>query len=239
MTDVSLSRHVLNELGPAILNGQTPPGTIYRIEDLQSQFGVSRTVMRDALRTLESMHMVEARRSIGITVAPAERWDVYAPEIIRWRLEGPQFREQLRSLSQLRAAIEPAAAGLAARQHDHHDLGIQLQQISPHDHSGSPADLANNLENDVRFHSLILQRCGNEMMAALVDVVELVLRARHERRLRPERPHRIPMLLHALVATAIRDGDAATAESAMQQLVVEVVDDMKRSTAAAAADLGR
>lgn len=230
---MTLSRHVLNELGPAIVSGQTPPGTVYRIEDLQTQFGVSRTVVRDALRTLESMHMVEARRSIGITVAPADRWDVFAPEIIRWRLEGRRFRDQLRSLSQLRAAIEPAAAGLAARQPDHRELGTQLQKIAPHDHSGSAADLENNLEQDVRFHSLILRRCGNEMMAALVDVVELVLRARHDRRLRPEHPHQVPMLLHALVATAIRDGDAPTAESALRQLVVEVVDDMERSTAEA------
>lgn len=234
MTDLTLSRHVLDTLGPAIVSGATPPGTVYRIEDLQAQFGVSRTVVRDALRTLESMHMVESRRSVGVTVAPAERWDVFASEVIRWRLASPQYRQQLRSLTQLRAAIEPAAAGLAATQPDHRELGIELQRIAPHDHSGSSAELADGLERDIQFHGLILRRCGNEMMAALVRVVEEVLRARHDLHLRPEHPRQVPVLLHALVATAIRDGDAATAESAMRHLVVEVIGDVERSTAVAA-----
>lgn len=229
MTEVTLSQHVLDALGPAIVNGESPPGTVFRIEDLESRFGVSRTVVRDALRTLESMNMVESRRSVGATVASPERWDVFAREIIRWRLASENYRKQLTSLTQLRAAIEPVAAGLAARQPEHENLGVELLGLLPH--ANDEAGFVGALERDIGFHCFILKRCGNEMMAALSHVVEQVLRARHDLHLRPNRPHEVPVLLHTLVATAIRDGDAVTAESAMRHLVAEVIHDVQRTTA--------
>lgn len=231
MSDLTLSRHVLDTLGSAIVTGTTPSGTVYKIEDLQASFGVSRTVVRDALRTLESMNLVESRRSVGVTVAPSQRWDVFSRDIIRWRLESPDFKVQLTSLAVLRASIEPTAASLAARQEGHQDLGVTLVRLAEaKDHAGTSEDPLAGLEQDIEFHTRILRRCGNEMLAALAPVVEQVLRARHDLHLRPRRPHDVPALLHVLVGTAIRDGDAVTAETAMRQLVTEVIDDVERST---------
>ncbi len=63
------------------------------------------------------MNLVVSRRRVGVTVRPAEEWNVYDPRVIRWRLAGSDRPRQLRSLTVLRSAVEPVAAGLAARAH--------------------------------------------------------------------------------------------------------------------------
>src|SRR5690242_13776275 len=109
-----LHSRVLAELGPAIASGAYPPGTVLRIDELEDRYGVSRTVVREAVRVLEAMHLVESRRRVGITVRRTEEWNVFDPAVIRWRLAGADRSRQLRSLTTLRTAVEPVAAGLAA-----------------------------------------------------------------------------------------------------------------------------
>ena len=83
-------------------------------DELAERYEVSRTVVREAVRVLESMHLVESRRRVGVTVLPTERWNVYDPQVITWRLAGSDRARQLRSLTVLRSAVEPVAARLAA-----------------------------------------------------------------------------------------------------------------------------
>ena len=71
-----LHARVLAELGPAIASGECPPGTVLRIDELERRYGVSRTVVREVVRVLEAMHLVASRRRVGITVRPAEEWNV-------------------------------------------------------------------------------------------------------------------------------------------------------------------
>lgn len=232
MAEPTFARHVLDRLGAAIVAGDHPSGAVLRIGDLEAEFRVSRTVVRDALRSLESLNMVEARRSIGITVSAASQWDVFARDVIRWRLESHEQGRQMRSLTVVRAAIEPVAAALAATVDGHEAVGEQLTAMADAMRkAGREGDLAATLEWDLAFHQLILHTCGNEMLAALDKVVEQVLRARHDLRLRPHRPHAVPMLLHSVVAAAIRDGDATVAETAMRHLVIEVIEDVAKYAA--------
>lgn len=110
-----LHARVLESLGPAITAGDYPPGTVLRTDELEQRFDVSRTVIREAIRVLESMQLVASRRRVGVTVRPTEEWNVYDPRVIGWRLAGRDRPRQLRSLTVLRSAIEPVAAGLAAQ----------------------------------------------------------------------------------------------------------------------------
>src|SRR5918996_19079 len=97
-----LHARLLAALGPAITAGDYPPGSVLRTDVLE------------AVRVLESMHLVTSRRRVGVTVLPPEEWDVFDPQVIRWRMAGRDRPRQLRSLTSLRSAIEPAAAALAA-----------------------------------------------------------------------------------------------------------------------------
>ena len=102
----TLHQGVLERLGPDIITGTYPPGHVLTLERLCSDFAVSRTVAREVVQVLSSMGLVESRRRTGVTVRPAQYWNVFDPSVIRWRLAGPERGSQLRQLTELRAAIE-------------------------------------------------------------------------------------------------------------------------------------
>src|SRR5690606_10894722 len=109
-----LHSRVLDELGQAICEGRLAAGTIVTTEALASRYQVSRSVIRESLRTLAAMGMVASKQRVGNRILPLSEWNVYDPGVIRWRLAGRARLEQLRSITELRTAIEPEAARLAA-----------------------------------------------------------------------------------------------------------------------------
>lgn len=217
----TLSRQVLDSVGQQIVSGGYPPGTILRIEDLQRAFNVSRTVVRDVLRHLDSLHLTTSRPRLGVRVNPVRKWNVFAPDVVHWRLTGDGAADQLRSLTELRTAVEPQAAELAAGHAPGH-VGLRLVELGElMADAAALGDLDAFLAADLEFHSLVLHHSGNEMFAALDAPIAEALKARHRRSLVPDRPRDIAVLLHLLVATGIRDGEAPTARTAMRQLVAE------------------
>src|SRR6478752_7553566 len=106
---------VVRRWGWDIVSGALAPGTRIAADEAASQLGVSRSVVREAVRVLDSMGLITVRRRVGITVLEPEHWNPFDPNIIRWRLAGPDRLDHLQSLSELRSAIEPLAARLAAQ----------------------------------------------------------------------------------------------------------------------------
>ena len=106
--------HVLTALGSRIVSGQLAAGQVLTFEHIGTEYAVSRSVAREAIRVLESMRLVASRRRVGITILPREMWNVFDPRVIRWRLDAGDRAEQLLSLSELRRGFEPVAAALAA-----------------------------------------------------------------------------------------------------------------------------
>ncbi|SDT23040.1 DNA-binding transcriptional regulator, FadR family [Streptomyces sp. TLI_053] len=214
-----LPGRLLAELGPAIASGELPEGTVLRAEELEERFGVSRTVVREAVRILEGMRLVASRRRVGITVQPRSGWDVFDPLVIRWRLAGADRSAQLRSLGSLRLAVEPAAAALAAR-HATDDERRRLSALAVElTMTARAADLAAFLRHDIEFHSTVLQASRNEMFAHLGDTVGAVLTGRTEYHLMPHQPEPYAIRLHREVAEAVCAGDAERAERAMRTIV--------------------
>ncbi|WP_043442720.1 FadR/GntR family transcriptional regulator [Arthrobacter sp. L77] len=213
---------IIDALGQDIADGVLPEGTRLTIEGLQQQFGVSRTVVRDCMRVLESMNLIVPKRRIGLVVQGPERWNVYDPRVIRWRLHGPGRADQFRSLTHLRRAVEPVAAALAAR----HASGTQRLRIAALGEDlrrlGEAGLLEEFLEADIEFHTLVLEASGNEMFLALREVIAEVLSGRTRQGLMPHHPKEHALWTHEQVASAIRGGDAATAEACMESLLAEV-----------------
>ncbi len=105
---------VVRVLGEEIVGGVLPPGHVVNLAGLEQRFSRSRTVVREAVRVLESLGLVVSQRRVGVTVQPASAWSVLSPQVIAWRLATDARDQQLRSLTQLRQALEPAAARAAA-----------------------------------------------------------------------------------------------------------------------------
>ncbi|MFI1682753.1 MULTISPECIES: FadR/GntR family transcriptional regulator [unclassified Streptomyces] len=221
-----LHSRVLESLGPAITAGEYPPGSVLRTDELAQRFEVSRSVMREAVRVLESMHLVASRRRVGVTVLPTEEWNVYDPQVIRWRLAGADRPRQLRSLTVLRSAVEPVAAGLAAR----YATAAQCAQLTECAlgmvaHSRGH-QLEGYLKHDVAFHRVILNASGNEMFARLGDVVAEVLTGRTAHQVMFEDPDPPAVTLHVQVAEAVREGDAVRAEALTREIALGALEEL-------------
>lgn len=222
MARQTLQRDTLDAIGPMIVSGAYLPGQVLRTEDLENEHNVSRTVLRETLKVLESMHLIDMRRRVGITVRNRDDWNVFDPRVIRWRLSGSDRSAQLRSLTALRIAVEPLAAHAAAtngtdlEKAELSSLAALLQE------TGDSGDLDAYLQHDIAFHTLVLRASGNEMFAALSNVVAEVLTGRTVHHLMPDHPHPQSRRLHSLVASCIAESNKKGAESAMRGLLTEV-----------------
>ncbi|MBB4716316.1 FadR/GntR family transcriptional regulator [Streptomyces luteogriseus] len=225
-TGRGLHGRVLDTLGPEITAGEYPPGSVLRTDELAQRFDVSRSVMREAVRVLESMYLVESRRRVGVTVRPKSEWNVYDPQVIRWRLAGADRPGQLRSLTVLRSAVEPVAAGLAAR----HATAEQCAELTECALGMVAHSRGHKLEgyllHDVAFHRVVLVASGNEMFARLGDVVAEVLTGRTQHDVMFEDPDPAAVTLHVQVAEAIREGDAARAEELTREITVGALQEL-------------
>lgn len=215
-----LHARVLQSLGPAITAGEYPSGSVLRIDELAKHFEVSRSVMREAVRVLESMHLVVSRRRVGVTVRPMPEWNVYDPQVIRWRLAGADRPRQLRSLTVLRSAIEPVAAGLAARNATAEQCAELTECALGMVAHARGHRLEGYLVHDIAFHRVVLNASGNEMFARLGDVVAEVLAGRTHHQVMFEDPDPAAVTLHVRLAEAVREGDAALAESLTRDITV-------------------
>jgi len=215
-----MNSRIIEVVGRDIVTGVLAPGTRLTLVGLQEQFGVSRTVVRDCMQILEAMNLVYSKRRIGIVVLEPQRWNVYDPRIIRWRLAGPGRSSQFRSLTELRIAVEPlAAAGAARAASEEQRRSLQdLAERMRRDAHDPEAFLA----ADIAFHTLLLQASGNEMFASLREVFAEVLSGRSRQNLMPEGPRPEALELHAGVAEAVGREDPAAARAQMAELLVEV-----------------
>jgi DNA-binding FadR family transcriptional regulator len=169
------------------------------------------------------MGMVASRRRVGITIQPQERWNVFDPRVIRWRLASSDRAAQLISLSELRRGFEPAAAALAANRANPHHCRIMAAAVSDMVMHGRSGDLEAYLLADKVFHQTLLEASGNEMFRALNGVVAEVLTGRTHHGMMPETPNPIAIELHDEVARAIRMRDEAAAERAMRAIIDEAM----------------
>ncbi|WP_418956155.1 FadR/GntR family transcriptional regulator [Streptomyces tritici] len=215
-----LHPQVLATLGLAITAGEYPPGTVLRTDELAERFEVSRTVVREVVRVLESMHLVESRRRVGVIVLPTDAWNVYDPQVIRWRLAGADRPRQLRSLTVLRSAVEPVAAGLAAVHATPEQCRELTEQALGMVATSRGRQLEAYLVHDIAFHRVVLNASGNEMFARLGDVVAEVLAGRTHHHVMFEDPDPAAVTLHVQVAEAVRERDAERAERLTREIAV-------------------
>ncbi|CAN3131647.1 Transcriptional regulator, GntR family [Mycobacterium sp. smrl_JER01] len=217
----ALHGSLVTALGTGIVSGKYPPGAILTLDGVGAEHGVSRSVAREAVRVLESMGMVESRRRVGITVQAPDRWNVFDPVVIRWRLDVGDRTAQLVSLSELRLGFEPAAAALAARRASPHQCRVMATAVSDMVVHGRTGDLDAYLVADKLFHQTLLDASGNEMLRALNGVVAEVLTGRTHHGMMPEKPNIAAIALHDEVARAIRMGEEQQAERAMRAIIDE------------------
>ena len=219
MVQERLTSTVANAVGARIVGGEFRPGDSMRLDELEAEFGVSRSVSREAVKILESLGLVRSRRRVGVIVQPMGEWNVMAPQVIQWQLQGPNRLAGLEWISQLRSAIEPTAAQLAASTATAEQCTQMGAAVAGMTASAVDGDLHAYLRHDIAFHTTLLSASGNPLFAAQMSVVESVLRCRTE--LMPFAPNPDAIDLHRAVGAAVASRRGGMAEHAMRDLLKE------------------
>ena len=223
---------VSQTLAIEMLDGIWQAGDSLTLEDMQSRFGISRTVAREVAKTLESLSAVWVRRRVGLVARPFSEWQALNRQVIEWRLHSTQREQQLYSLTELRLAVEPAAAASAARlapidvKAKFPVYAAQMRQAAETSEEGEDG-LSRFHDLDVEFHSLFLRESGNELFAALAGTIATVLRGRVELGKYPMKPKPAALDAHDAVADAIAKGEPERARTAMLDIVDEVARALK------------
>ena len=204
----NLTYSLLERLGRAIVVGDFDDTAFPTEAVLASRYAVSRSVTREAVKMLTAKGLLTARPRKGTTVQPSGNWNLFDPDLLRWLLERKFSLALLRQFNELRVAIEPAAAALAARAADHSaiaDIFAGFERMA-----AAEAGADNPLDADIAFH---LQ---------FQDVVATALRTSiHFTNRFKGRTASLPQ--HHDVLIAITAGDAGAATDAMRLLIEDVL----------------
>ena len=169
----NLTYGLLDALGRAIVIGRYDSAPFPTEAELAKQHGVSRSVTREAVKMLTAKGLVSARPRQGTVVQPPANWNLFDPDVLRWTLERKFSIELLRHFNELRIAIEPEAAALAASQGSQEQLARitwGLQEMR----NAMDGD-AHALESDIEFHVAILRATNNPFYEQFRDVVATAL----------------------------------------------------------------
>lgn len=169
---------VLDALGHEIVEGRPPVGGVLPLDEIGTRFGVSRSVLREAVRVLQSLGMVEPRQRVGTLVQPRSRWDLLHPQLVEWRGRSREHASQRRELLELRLGLEPVAARLTATAGDPLRAALVHQAATAMLEACASGDGHRYLEADIAFHTGLLGGSGNAIIAHFATTVEAVLRTR-------------------------------------------------------------
>ncbi len=218
----NLTRRLVETLGVAIVTGVYGPDRPFPTEaQLCIELQASRSVLREAVKMLTAKGLLSARPRRGTIVEPEAQWNLLDPDVLRWTLERKFSPQLLAEFTQMRLAIEPRAAMLAAHLAD----AAALQAIEDALERMHAAEYGDDdpLESDIAFHVAILRASGNRLYAQLRDLVATALRFSIPRTNRAKGVARANLPDHRRVYTAIAAGDGVRAFRAMEALLSEVM----------------
>lgn len=216
----NLTYGMLDMLGKAVVTGQYDNRPFPTEAELAKQYDVSRSVVREAVKMLGAKGLLTARPRKGTTVQATDRWNLFDIDVLRWLLERKFSLVLLRQFSELREAIEPAAAALAARALTND--GLAAIQAGFARMEAAERDEDDPLEADIAFHVAILQASANPFYAQFRDVVTTALRTsiRFTNRLKG---HTASLPQHKAVLDAIAQRAPEKAQKAMAGLIADVM----------------
>lgn len=173
--NLNLSDRVTQELGRAIISGKYSNESGFPSEaKMCEDYGVSRTSIREAVKMLGAKGLITSRPRKGIVVEPATKWNLYDTSILRWMLESSPSLYVLREFLQMRMAIEPQAAALAAQFATDEQIQQIEQALKDMEAAGNDPELSLH-EADIAFHTSILAASNNRFILQLRDFVSTAL----------------------------------------------------------------
>jgi DNA-binding FadR family transcriptional regulator len=221
---------IVQDLGAAIVTGTYSKENPFPVEaELCTQYGASRSILREAVKMLTAKGLLSARPRQGTWVQPESAWNLLDPDILRWLLERKFSPALLIEFTQIRLAVEPAAAALAATEAGPAEkVAIQKaiqRMVAAEKGEDEP------LESDIAFHVAVLRASGNRFYAQLSELIESALRFSIKLTNRYKGVRLASVADHKKVSDAILSGKSSEAGIAMRTLIQEALDLIKSEQA--------
>jgi len=217
----NLTHGLLDQLGKAIVTGGYDGKPFPTEAQLSDSHGVSRAVTREAVKMLTAKGLLSARPRQGTIVEAQSSWNLFDADVMRWLLDRKFSIDLLRQFSELRIAIEPAAAALAACAADAGGLAaIRIGYVRMEAAERGDDD---PLKADIAFHIAVLEASANPFFAQFRDLVATALRTsiRFTNRIRGRTAD---LAQHGAVMNAIQASEPELARRAMHAMISRVVE---------------
>jgi len=227
--------NTVDYLGEAIVAGRYAPGAAFPPEPMLGEaLGVSRTVVREAIKSLVAKGLVSTGPKVGTRVLAEDQWNWFDPDVIAWKSKAGLTRDFLRDLQDLRRVMEPAAVRLAAERATREDLAeVEAAYQAMHEATEAGGDY---VASDLRFHQGLLRASHNRMIVQMSKVLSALLRTSFEISTnRPDGPrHSLP--LHRAVLDAVIAHNPGAAEQAILVLIAGANEDIEQVLASWGSD---
>jgi len=216
-----LYEQIVQQVEASILKGQLKPGDQLPAErDLAQRFGVSRTAVREAVKTLREKGLVEAYSGRGTFVTNGTSQAIRQSLDLMIRINQ---QDGSANLVGLRVVLEPEIAGLAALKIDDQLLATMREAVAVMDRSLRDPDAF--VEADLDFHLALAEAVGNPLILSLLDSIVGLLREQRSRIFNiaggPERGQ----FHHKRILAAIEQRDPEAAREAMRAHLHQVLTD--------------
>jgi DNA-binding FadR family transcriptional regulator len=224
----NLTYAIVEELGQAVVTGAYSDVDVFPFEaELCKQFHASRTVLREAVKMLTAKGLLSARPRQGTRIEPEVRWNLLDPDVLRWLLERKFSIELLAEFAEMRLAIEPMAAELAAR----NATPAAMEKMRHAIERMWAADRGEDdvLGSDIAFHVSILHATGNRFYAELEDLINTALRFSIRLTNQTKGVAQADVTAHKKVFDAIEARDPRQARAAMETIIREAIDLITRA----------
>ncbi len=212
----SLSEQVADAITEAIVSQQLEPGTRLPSErELGEQFGVSRTVVREAIKSVSAKGLVEVQSGSGLRVAEVGHDAVTESLSLYLRGQSDGQLIDYEKVHELRAVLEVEMAASAALRRTDEEVELLTKACAQVEAAKGDVDLA--ALHDVEFHRAIGRATHNEFYVVLLDALGGILVSVRQANLAKPSGRRRTIAQHREILDAIVSGDADAAREAMRR----------------------
>ncbi len=194
--------NTVDYLGDAIVAGRFGAGGSLPAEPLLcEELGVSRTVVRESIKSLVAKGLIQTGPKVGTRVLPSEQWNWFDPDVIAWQSKSGLTPSFIRDLQELRRVVEPAAVKLAAERATETDITDIEDAFTGMKHAVEEG--GDYVKYDLRFHQGLLRASHNRMLVQMSKALSALLRTSFEISTIKKDGPRLSLPLHRAVIDAV------------------------------------
>ena len=214
-------------LGQAIVGGRYALGGTLPPEPLLcEELGVSRTVVREAIKSLVAKGLIVTGPKVGTRVLPSEQWNWFDADVIAWQAIAGLTPEFVRDLQDLRRVVEPAAVKLAALRATPQDIASIEEAYAGMKRAVTQG--GDYVTFDLRFHQGLLRASHNRMLVQMSKALSALLRTSFELSTTKKGGPAQSLPLHRAVLDAVIARNAAKAGRAISLLIDSAHEDIEQ-----------